>query len=499
MRGIVSIASVAIILAATLVPASAEPVGSHFELAPMGGFTTFDNDGYAGSGPLKDVFYVGGRVGYVWRPWLGLELAGGFSPTSQDVTSGADLDFYHGSLCLTSAPWTNRYLAPFVFVGGGGAKLKPTSGDDLDMGNLEAGVGLDVWLGDAIGVRVEARDLSWLPKDDVTNPAANTLVLAGGLTFALGGRPRDTDGDGVTDRKDQCPDTPPGATVDATGCPHDSDGDGVLDGLDRCPNTPKGATVDDRGCPRDSDGDGVPDGLDQCADTPAGARVDAHGCTSDSDGDGIVDGLDHCEGTPKGCVVDAQGCPKDSDNDGVCDGIDDCPDTSPGLKVDAHGCPIEVVDRETELLETGMIRLQNVNFETAKAEILPESDATLDVVGSVLAKWPALQIEIGGHTDARGSNAYNQKLSEARAEAVRAYLTSKFPALKPEQFTARGYGESKPLVPNTSALNMAKNRRVEFVVLNKDVLRREVERRRLLQKESAPPAGTPAAPDTTRH
>ncbi|TMQ70776.1 MAG: OmpA family protein [Candidatus Eisenbacteria bacterium] len=197
---------------------------------------------------------------------------------------------------------------------------------------------------------------------------------------------------------------------------------------------------------------------------------------------------------------------------------DKCPDTSPGLKVDAQGCPIEYMEKETELHDTGMIRLQNVNFETAKATVLPESYPVLDLVGQVLRKWPELRIEIGGHTDKRGGVKYNQKLSEARAKAVLEHLTQKYPDLKPEQFTTKGYGLSRPLVPNTSELNMAKNRRVEFVVLNRDVLKREVQRRRLLQKgEALPdttkapapaaaprdtthaPAPTTAPPDTTHH
>jgi OOP family OmpA-OmpF porin len=249
----------------------------------------------------------------------------------------------------------------------------------------------------------------------------------------------------------------------------------------------------------------VCDGVDQCADTPKGATVDAKGCPSDSDGDKVLDGLDQCADTPKGCTVDANGCPSDADGDGVCDGIDRCPDTSPGLKVDREGCPIELVERETELLDTGMIRLQNINFATAKADVLPESYPTLDVVGQVLTKWPELRIEVGGHTDARGSDAYNRRLSQARADSVLSYLKRKFPALKPEQFSVKGYGESVPLVPNTSELNWAKNRRVEFVVLNRDVLKREVERRRLLKiEESAPRQAAPdtlrqpAPPDTTR-
>jgi outer membrane protein OmpA-like peptidoglycan-associated protein len=256
----------------------------------------------------------------------------------------------------------------------------------------------------------------------------------------------------------------------------------VWDGLDQCEGTPAGARVDARGCPTDADGDAVFDGIDQCADTPNGAKVDDKGCTSDADGDGVVDGLDRCESTPKGCTIDDSGCPTDEDRDGVCDGIDLCPGTGANLRVDQQGCPIEVTEKETELLDTGMMRLENVQFETAKADLKPEAMTQLDIVGQVLTKWPDLKIEIGGHTDARGSNAYNQRLSEARVESVLGYLIQKFTALKAEQYTTRGYGESKPLVPNVSPEAMARNRRVEFVVLNREVLKREIERRRLLQR-----------------
>jgi len=91
--------------------------------------------------------------------------------------------------------------------------------------------------------------------------------------------PVDSDGDGVVDRLDQCPGTPPGRTVDARGCELDSDGDGVTDDKDRCPGTPRGTKVDAFGCELDSDGDGVIDALDQCPNTPRGDRVDARGCT----------------------------------------------------------------------------------------------------------------------------------------------------------------------------------------------------------------------------
>jgi len=141
-----------------------------------------------------------------------------------------------------------------------------------------------------------------------------------------------------------------------------------------------------------------------------------------------------------------------------------------------------VKELETELLDTGMIRMRNVEFETGKAVLADSSKAELDNVGRVLVKWPELRIEIGGHTDSRGTKKKNQALSEARVKAVLDYLLQAFPALKPEQYVTKGYGSSQPIVPNISPEAMARNRRVEFKVLNKDVLRREIERRKLLEK-----------------
>jgi OOP family OmpA-OmpF porin len=240
--------------------------------------------------------------------------------------------------------------------------------------------------------------------------------------------------------------------------------------------------VDARGCEHDGDFDKVPDGIDRCPDTPRGAFVDAFGCPRDADLDSIYDGIDQCPATPKGCLVNNNGCPKDSDQDGVCDGLDDCPDSPANVKVDRQGCPIVVSDKETQLLETGMIRLQNINFDTGRAIILPESEPVLDEVGNILARWPDLKIEVGGHTDSRGNAPRNQLLSRQRAQAVLDYLLNRFPDLNPDQFTAVGYGASQPAANNTTDLGRAKNRRVEFKVLNTEALKREKTEQRLVPK-----------------
>lgn len=119
----------------------------------------------------------------------------------------------------------------------------------------------------------------------------------------------DSDGDGVPDKYDKCPNTPSFIMADANGCPPDEDQDGVGDYLDKCPGTPSGISVDSLGCPADSDHDGVADYLDNCPDTPKKAKVDKQGCPVDTDGDGVFDYLDKCPGTPKGTKVDKEGCP----------------------------------------------------------------------------------------------------------------------------------------------------------------------------------------------
>jgi len=170
---------------------------------------------------------------------------------------------------------------------------------------------------------------------------------------AIGAEERpDSDGDGIPDDEDWCPDTPQGTEVDEDGCPVevlDSDGDGVPDDEDWCPDTPLGTEVDEYGCPvevLDSDGDGVPDDEDWCPGTALGTEVDEYGCpveVLDSDGDGVPDDEDWCPDTALGTEVDEYGCPVevlDSDGDGVPDDEDWCPDTAQGTEVDEYGCPI---------------------------------------------------------------------------------------------------------------------------------------------------------------
>ena len=428
----------------------------------------------------------GGILGLRLGEPVALELRGHYAKADSEKVhaSAADVTLVHGEGNITWFLTPLTPVSPYLTFGAG--VMRADIGDETDSKfSWNAGAGLRGRLTDNLSIRVDGRNVSY----EVPTPSTGeekmrySLEAFAGLSFGFGGSPSDADLDGVRNDLDRCPATPAGARVDASGCPLDSDQDGVYDGLDQCEATARGATVDAKGCPSDADKDGVPDGIDTCADTPAGATVNATGCPTDSDGDGVYDGLDQCDATPSGCTVNPNGCPTDADQDGVCDGVDTCPDTQADVRVDLKGCPIQVSVRETELMETGMIRLQDINFDTGKATIKSESFRVLDDVGGILSRWPQLRIEIGGHTDARGSDALNQKLSDARAKSVRDYLLNKFPELDPGQFTAVGYGERQPIASNTTALGMAKNRRVEFKVLNKEALRKENTKQQFVPKE----------------
>ena len=232
----------------------------------------------------------------------------------------------------------------------------------------------------------------------------------------------------------------------------DSDGDGVTDDLDRCPGTPAGTAVDSTGCALDDDADGVTNDVDKCPGTPAGAKVDANGCEPDSDGDGVADSRDQCPNTPAGTKVDDKGCELDSDGDGIVDSQDKCPDTPKGERVDATGCPFN-----KELL------LQGVKFATNSAELLPESLPVLDRAVATLKRYPELSVEVAGHTDNRGSDAYNLQLSARRAETVLKYLRD---GGATNTMSSRGYGEQQPIASNDTDAGRQQNRRVVLRALN---------------------------------
>ncbi len=285
----------------------------------------------------------------------------------------------------------------------------------------------------------------------------------------------DSDKDGVADGRDQQKNTPRGAKVDANGVGVDSDRDGVYDGIDREVNTPAGYPVDQYGVALDDDKDGVPNGRDRQLDTPAGYPVDQYGVALDDDRDGVPNGRDRELDTPAGYPVDTNGIALDGDTDGVPDGKDLEKNTPIGKLVDEYGRALK--EKESALVQEGVIRLTAVYFAVGKATLRPESNAALNEAGDILKKYPFLKIEIQGHTDNSGSRAKNITLSQARAQAVLEYLLSHNPELERGNFTVVGYGPDKPIASNATASGKQQNRRVEFKVLNMEELQKRFPRK----------------------
>jgi OOP family OmpA-OmpF porin len=185
---------------------------------------------------------------------------------------------------------------------------------------------------------------------------------------------------------------------------------------------------------------------------------------ADSDLDGIPDSRDKCPDTPFGTLVDAVGCPpvekvapppppkkpvdRDSDGDGVLDSRDKCPDTPMGVIVDEDGCPVKFT-------------LQ-IEFDFDKSAVRPEYHARLKEAAAFINKYPETKFLLAGHTDSRGSDAYNKALSNRRAAAVKKYLVEEF-GICAHLLYPRGYGESQPVASNETDEGRQRNRRVEVI------------------------------------
>lgn len=266
----------------------------------------------------------------------------------------------------------------------------------------------------------------------------------------------DTDGDGISDKLDSCPDVK--GPKEFYGCP-DTDGDGVMDKDDECPD--ESGLKEFAGCP-DKDKDGVPDAKDKCPDISGPVKYD--GCP-DRDGDGVLDADDECP-DESGLTI-FLGCP-DRDMDAVPDKLDSCPDTY-GTK-ENHGCPMVKVVEKVQLAqltkeEQAIVKtaFDNLEFESGKGVIATKSLSSLDTLAQVLMKKQEFKLSVSGHTDNVGKPAINQKLSEARAKAIKEYLVSK--GIAAERIFTEGFGSTRAVAPNTTPAGRQKNRRVELKII----------------------------------
>jgi outer membrane protein OmpA-like peptidoglycan-associated protein len=301
--------------------------------------------------------------------------------------------------------------------------------------------------------------------------APDLRVLASiGYISRPAAKPGDRDSDGILDDMDKCPDKAEDMDgfQDEDGCPDkDHDGDGIPDKKDKCPEEPEDMDgfEDKDGCEeRDNDGDTIPDAHDDCpdeAETINGVE-DGDGCPEpDSDSDGIIDAEDACpdKAEDEDGFGDDDGCPEiDNDGDGILDADDGCPiepETFNNVE-DEDGCP-----DKARILGCQISIKEKVQFKTGSAKLLSASYDLLDEVAGILKANPQLGlIRIEGHTDDKGSDESNLKLSQERAESVLAYLVEK--GVDKARLKAVGLGETKPIADNKSVEGKGKNRRVEF-------------------------------------
>ena len=331
---------------------------------------------------------------------------------------------------------------------------------------LPVGAGVAVRLAEKISLNIEYGDHFTFSDDKLdfnayTDVRDHYSYVSAGLIFKL--FKKDTDRDGIVDKKDACPDTP--GLPEFQGCP-DKDGDDIIDKDDVCPDVAGKAEF--KGCP-DTDNDGIPDKDDACPGE-AGSK-ELNGCP-DKDGDGIADKDDRCPAAAG--KAEFKGCP-DSDGDGIPDIDDSCPD-KPGTKqftgcpdTDGDGIP-DNKDKCPEVAGTlanggcpevkkGLEKI--VYFDTDKSIVIEKYKNDLDELAAFLSANPEVNISVAGHTDSRESEGYNMALSERRANHVFNYLVKK--GVKKNRIEKLFFGETKPAATNDTPEGMALNRRVEIL------------------------------------
>ena len=336
-------------------------------------------------------------------------------------------------------------FAPFLEGGVGQANV-----DDTNAYTLNAGMGVDFPIGNKAFIKLntvyrKAFENDGGPKTVYYAPGVNTHWQHNvSLAINFGGK--DSDADGIYDQHDDCPFEP--GLEEFNGCP-DSDGDGIPDKDDSCPTT--AGIAEFNGC-ADTDGDGIADPNDKCPDVAGLAKFG--GCP-DTDGDGIEDAKDACPEVAglrrfRGCA--------DTDGDGIADPKDKCPNEAG--PADNDGCPNPTEEAIEALNELGA----TVQFELNKADLKPEAIELLISVYDIMTKFGNTNFSIEGHTDTSGPKAFNQKLSEDRAEKVKSHLVEK--GVDGTRLSTKGFGEDSPKVSNNTRDGRITNRRVEFKVVD---------------------------------
>ena len=333
---------------------------------------------------------------------------------------------------------TTSYFDPYVYLGGGYTSL-----DNQGEAMLNAGAGFNVWFNENLGLNFQSG-----AKRNFSEKVGDHFQHTFGVVFKFGGK--DTDGDGVYDKDDSCPDV--AGLVAFNGCP-DADGDGIQDSKDSCPNVAGLAALN--GCP-DADGDGIADKNDMCPNEKGSAAN--RGCP-DSDNDGVVNKDDKCPNVA-GPAVNG-GCPwPDTDGDGVLDKDDNC-DNEVG-PASNNGCPEPVITEAA--VKTINMGAKSILFNSGRSSFKKGVSKDLDAIVAIMNEFPKATFALGGHTDSTGSAKINARLSQQRADAVMNYFVKN--GVDASRLTSKGYGSANPIADNKTRAGRTENRRVEIKVAN---------------------------------
>tara|TARA_B100000787_G_scaffold167531_1_gene154480 strand:+ start:7835 stop:9208 length:1374 start_codon:yes stop_codon:yes gene_type:complete len=377
-----------------------------------------------------------------------LQLAGSLNRITH-VNQENDADLVHSSLdanikygldALVAKVFgkSTQYFSPFVYVGGGYTSL-----DGEGEGMFNYGFGINFWLSETVGLVYQSGT-----KESTSDIVPSHYQHSLGIVVKFGGK--DTDGDGIYDKYDSCPEV--AGLKEFNGCP-DTDGDGIIDGEDACPTVAGLATLN--GCP-DADADGIADKDDMC---PNDKGTKANNGCPDTDGDSIVDKDDKCasQAGPKA----NGGCPwPDTDGDGVLDKDDNC--NNEAGPASNNGCPEPII---TEVAEKKIGEFaKTILFKTGKSTFLPKVSENLNGIIGIMLEFSKANFMIEGHTDSTGSSALNDKLSAKRAAAVRDYLVEN--GVDASRLDSKGFGEANPIDSNDTRAGRTNNRRVELKVTN---------------------------------
>lgn len=429
-------------LAATLlavggIVASAPMASANVEIGGTAGIHVFNQNNELGvpdaknSTSLRNSVLFGLRLGYMFNDMLGVEGEVGVIPTEARtlVFEVWGLTYRGQIIAQFRASNPENRVLPFVLVGAGNTQVVKSANENVISKDTDfaayVGIGAKYRVDNGWGLRFDGRVL-FPPSSDSESVTTDFEALLS--VYKEWGRTETTAK--VEEKK-------PDPVND------DPDGDGIKGDADKCPTEAedKDGFQDEDGCPEaDNDADGIPDAADKCpieAEDKDGFQ-DEDGCPDlDNDGDGVVDANDKCQ---------------------------DKPETKNGFE-DGDGCPDELPKAVQKF--SGAVK--GINFKTGSADIIATSNKVLDEAVKVLTQFPDVKIEIQGHTDDQkpGKKATfqdNTALSQARADAVKAYIVGK--GVAEGRVSAKGYGDTMPIDAKKTAAARAKNRRVEFKLLS---------------------------------